>query len=254
MIKKIKKAYRIAQIYPEFRQHKTRFGRVPVYIDIGARGGIPAIWKHLAKMKYLEVTAFEPEISECERLKEAQPYIKWFPYALGDQKRIVDFYITADPACSSCLEPDDRILSKYPVRDKFVVSRTEQFEIHSYEDLFDAGLVPLPHILKMDVQGFEYPVIEGMGKCLESVICIEAESHFKAIYHGEKSFEDLKCYLEHRSFILSHLEPHGNFGKELVEANLFFIRKPSTLSDEQLSIMHLWELLCELPHNRLNMP
>jgi FkbM family methyltransferase len=73
-------------------------------IDVGARGGVDARWARFESG--LEVTAFEPDRAECERLNQdadSPPYpARFLPYALWKETSDeVPFHICNWPAASS---------------------------------------------------------------------------------------------------------------------------------------------------------
>ena len=55
------------------------------FIDIGARGDIPPLWKQLEKKypKRLDVIGFEPDDRECETLSKKFPNRQYINKALG---------------------------------------------------------------------------------------------------------------------------------------------------------------------------
>jgi FkbM family methyltransferase len=42
-----------------------------------------------------------------------------------------------------------------------------------YDQLHAKGVVPVPHVVKIDFQGCEYEVLEGFGELLDQVLGIE---------------------------------------------------------------------------------
>jgi precorrin-6B methylase 2 len=69
-------------------------------VDVGARGGIASRWDRFVSV--LDVTAFEPESAECERLNRAAsslPYpIRFLPVALGRSSELSALLARTDRA------------------------------------------------------------------------------------------------------------------------------------------------------------
>jgi FkbM family methyltransferase len=218
----------------------------PVVAVIGARFGL-GIWEDLVNNKLISAYGFEPDQDELKRLIDEKPMFSFFSYALGMEEGSATLYITENPACSSCLKPNFEVLTNYPVSQWFVIRNNMDISLHRFDSLLNQKMLCQPQFLQVDVQGFEYQVLEGMGKYLDSVLCIELEAHFKEIYKDQKLFYDLKVYLEEKGFYLRHLCQHGPFEGEVVEVNAFFRRYPKDLSPMECLQSEFWEEVCGLP-------
>ena len=175
--------------------------------------------------------------------------VDYYPYTLGASDRSATLYVTENTQSSSCLEPNMEVLSQYPIGQVFKVVKTVEIQLHRFDSLYESRKVPLlPDFMHIDVQGFEFEVLEGMGKCLDNVTCVEIESHLKCAYKGEKLFAEMKTYLEGKGFFLRDIQIQGVFEGEVLELNVFFCRMIRGQSDaKRQSLIRLWERLCNLP-------
>jgi FkbM family methyltransferase len=195
----------------------------------------------------VHAAGFEPEEEAYKRLVTRNGEISWYPYALGDENAINKLYVTANPRCSSCLEPNMDVLSKYPVAEWFVVRSTQQVQLHRFDSLYEEGRIKfLPDFLHVDVQGFEFQVLQGIGKYIDDVTCIEIETHLKPIYRKQRLFIDLKEDLERKGFFLRSLEVQGYFEGEVLELNAYFVKWDRDLDDRSRSLVRIWERIFRL--------
>lgn len=214
----------------------------PVILDIGARGGLPQPWRSMARYGLVKAFGFEPDGKETSLLNKRYSFTKIIPFALGGDEKETEFFITNSPCCSSFLKPNLEILERYPISEHFQLKRVEKVRIRKLENLVHDGLIPPPKYLKIDVQGYEYEVLKGAGELLHSsVLCIELEAHFIELYLGEKTFVEVKSYLEEFDFILCDLRPQGEFGGEIVEADCFFIKNNKILSQDKKNYIKFWK-------------
>lgn len=139
-----------------------------VLLDIGANVGMYTIWA--AKTRGVRVYAFEPEAQNfallnrniaCNALGD-----KVFAYcaALSDENRFSLLYLSALSVGGSChtfgedLDPDLR--ERKSVFAQGCVSTT-------LDDLVARAVVPVPHHIKIDVDGLEHKVLAGCRGTLQ---------------------------------------------------------------------------------------
>ena len=202
-------------------------------VDVGAREGLDPAWEpHLPGLR---LVMFEPDPTEATRIARSLPpdgghVVR--PDALADVEGRSEFFVTAAIGCSSLLEPDVARLSRYPVADWFRVVRTGEVQTRRYDRLHAEGLVPTPDVVKIDVQGLEYQVLQGFGSLLDNVIAIELEAHLQPIYCKQNLLGDIVMLLDRHGLGLRRIVPQGfeRFGRELVEVNAFFTRRTSSVS------------------------
>ena len=229
------------------RRYFKACGQQPKVAVVGAAEGLGK-WGPFAMAGFVAGLGFEPDPVEFEHLRQKFPWVQFSSSALGNQTRdSVTFYETAFLQCSSCLEPDTASLSPYWNAPRFAVKATREIALARFDDLCDRKLVPCPDLLQIDVQGFEYEVLDGFGAYLDNVVAIECESHFKRLYRGQKILPELVTYLDSRGFVLRHLESQGRFGGEYVEVNAYFVRLTDPRETLKRDLIRIWETVCDLP-------
>ena len=95
--------------------HDLRIGLV----DVGARGGLEPRWQLIQD----NVTAFmfEPDDHAYQALEDSEYIERTFNVGLGSSESESLFNLCRDPAVSSLLEPNDRLLSRFPNARRFDV-------------------------------------------------------------------------------------------------------------------------------------
>jgi FkbM family methyltransferase len=177
-------------------------------IDVGARGGIASRWERF--MSVLEVTAFEPDAIECDRLnREAAtfPYpIRYLPVALGrEPSDAVPFHITNWPVASGLHQPNIDFLSSFPEAENlFSVRQVETIAMTTMDDVArDEGLVA--DCLKVDVEGAALEVLQGAEATLQEALVLEVEAELNPLFVGEALFAEVDSHLRERGWALQGL-------------------------------------------------
>ena len=109
-------------------------------VDVGARGGLPPIWKQA--YPYLKIIGFEPESSGLEELIKVQNKIptKYFGVALSNQQTSHTLHITRHPSDSSFFKPNRSFLERFPHVNRFDVMKTLELQT----DTLDSQLSTIP--------------------------------------------------------------------------------------------------------------
>ncbi len=156
-------------------RHRSELGR-PVLYDIGGRGGLHKRWVVAHRRGLVQPFLFEPDPAERARLAHIYGDAQVIGVAVGDIEGQASMYLTTEPGCSSLLEPDlpslqalglalgREVVARLPVTTKRI------------DSMIIEGALPSPTYLKIDVQGFEKNVLDGMGDSIDGVIAIELES------------------------------------------------------------------------------
>ena len=167
-------------VYGKLLKNATEF------IDIGANIG-QTIIKVKSINANISYTAFEPSITCIHYIENLAKlnYIKnfrLFPIAIASLTGVVKFYVTAQHSQGNSIIEGIRI-QKESMSQKFV-------PVFSFEDLQFASFFSTDNVLiKIDVEGAEYLVLEGMTKFITKVkpiILIE----FLRISEKEEVFMD----------------------------------------------------------------
>jgi FkbM family methyltransferase len=177
-------------------------------VDVGARGGIASRWERF--MSILDVTAFEPESAECERLNRdagSLPYpIRYLPVALGRESGDgVPFHVTNWPVASSFRRPNAEFLRAFPNAEKlFAVREVQTIAVESLDEVARReGL--LVDCLKIDVEGAALDVLVGGERTLREALVLEVEAEMNPLFEGEALFPQVDSHLRDRGWVLHGL-------------------------------------------------
>ena len=162
---------------------KSKLKYIPkTIIDVGSSKG-DFIIASLMVFPEVIVYAFEPiresyDESLARTKNKKNVYI--FDFALGDENKVADFYLNYHAPSSSFKKMDAIHKTEYPFTSREKVIKTQ---IRRFDSINNIKLVR-PILVKIDVQGFELEVIEGMGDKIKLIDCIEIEISFKELYKG----------------------------------------------------------------------
>lgn len=165
-------------------------------VDAGAAGGLHSRWKPVAG--HLRSVGFEP-------LEEQREYGRnlILPYALGSSTRAGELLVTRRVSMTSLLPPAHELLSRFwdkPGHTEIV--EKIPVELRRLDDLAQAHKIR-PDMLKIDVQGAEYDILEGARECLRGpIIAAEIELSFIERYDGLQPFCAVVSLLQEQGFEL----------------------------------------------------
>lgn len=177
-------------------------------IDIGASGKLDSKWQKLAPL--LDLTGFEPNIEECNRLAAQEtdlPKVTYLPYALSGKTEERELKETSSIYCWSLLNPNTEWLNRFSYSDLFAVqnkSKIKTFALDDIEEIKDHNF----DAVKMDTQGMELPILKGGKKILDNVFYLETETGFLDNYEGETTFSQVSEYLLRQNFIMFDINPN----------------------------------------------
>jgi hypothetical protein len=103
-------------------------------------------------------------------------------------------------------------VSAFPGTDEVETTRAQVRTLNKL--LADRELVH-PALLKIDVQGFELPVLRGAEQTLRSFDQILVEASFAELYEGQALFPDVSHHLEEHGFHLvsGHISTSDSSGR-----------------------------------------
>lgn len=168
-----------------------------VFWDVGANIGFYSL---LASSRPdVDVIAFEPNPITEELLRgnidlNGRINIKVFNVALSNSEGIAKF---------DTISPDSIDLSAH-LADK-ETEDTIDVVTNRGDKLIESGQVPAPDIIKIDVEGAEYLVMEGMGGTLSKCRIVICELH-SSIEDFGNSMDDFYTYLKNEGFNIEYRE------------------------------------------------
>ena len=185
-------------------------------VDLGCRWGFADAWAALGR--HATIVGFDPDAAECERLNReyagAQD-VRFIGAAVGARNGPAPFYLTREPACGSFFPPDPVTIRHRPILECAEAVGRTSVTLTTLDDwAASAGPGPID-ALKLDTQGSELGILQGAGRCLESVRLLEVEVMFNEIYRGQPLFGDIDRFLRGRGFVLwrlGHLVHYGMAG------------------------------------------
>lgn len=138
-----------------------------VLVDVGANVGMYTIWA--AKTRGARVFAFEPEAQNYALLNRniamngVDGQVKAYCVALSDAGGYSELHLSDLRPGGSCHSLGERVDFKHePMNPKY----SQGCVAARLDDLVTAGAVPMPHYIKIDVDGFEPKVIAGSRNVL----------------------------------------------------------------------------------------
>ena len=196
-----------------------------IIVDVGATGFPNAVEypdgfrlrgisiKEIKLNPNLEVYLFEPNIDFYNILVKRFGGLSNFHIystALSNKKGTFDFYLTDKQDCSSLRPPKEESWINRPDVTNYQITQVEV-------DLMKNILPGLPYIsyLKLDTQGSEYEILEGMGDLLDKTHYVRCETSIKGNYIGERTNKEVISFMESKGF--TYLE------EERVGADIFFV-------------------------------
>lgn len=179
--------------------------------DVGTNIGLYSI---IVAKNYptCRVFSFEPEIESFNRLKQniklnSLNNITPLNYALGDKEDKVQLTKAAHFS-----NGNHSILSPNKIE---AGSSYQEITVHRGEDIISEGDVEIPSIIKVDVEGFEFNVLKGLGNILINKDCIGiiCEVHFSILEANGKADEPEKIieFLKRKGFVKIKWLDHSHF-------------------------------------------
>lgn len=181
-------------------------------VDIGARWGANTPWDQLDK-KYVTYIGFEPDYEEYRSLvaKFGSANIEYIPVGLSDTVEEHILYVTREPGCSSIYQPNQPMLSKFFLSERWDVQKEVPIKTVPLAQVLDERKV-VPDALKVDVQGAALKVLRGADQYIDQILLIEVEVEFCEMYKGEPLFGAVDTLIR-------------QYGFDLIDMNKYYARR-----------------------------
>jgi FkbM family methyltransferase len=196
-----------------------------VIFDIGANIGT---WTVLAKSIFpnAEIHGFEPLSNHIQKFGEntkglSNAHIHSF--CLGDENKDMTMNVTSFSDASSILDVAPLVYEQFNIEK----NSEEKVEVKRLETLIDEGKLPVPDVMKLDVQGYELEVLKGAGKYLNQVNYLIVEVSFKEYYKKQALFLDIANYLASHNIGIYAFGQSTPLGAELGQIDVLFRREQS---------------------------
>lgn len=141
------------------------------------------------------------------------------PYALGDADAELEFHVASRLDSSSLLpvgEKQSRIFGVTPVASEIV-------SVRRLDNVLSVNDLRAPTLLKIDVQGYEFEVLNGMGDLAASIAWVYVEVSFVELYQGQRLFTDVDGLLRKLGYRLLGLHNEHRTGDgALVQADALY--------------------------------
>ncbi len=187
--------------------HALAQHRIDAVLDIGANSGQFGLALRRAGFagRIVSVEPLQRAFDELERHAGTDPRWTVERRAVGDRPGTLTMNVSGNSVSSSALPILDRHTDAAP-NSRYV--GTEEVEATTVDDLVTRhALTPESTLLKIDVQGYEHPVLVGAGATLPRFAGVRTEMSLVPLYGGQTLMPDVLAHLAERGFELWMFEP-----------------------------------------------
>lgn len=170
------------------------------------------------------IHAFEALPEKTERLKERfkNKNVKIVSNLVGDEQKEVQFF--ADETASSVLESQE-----------FTPKKKLNLKMITLDDYVMHNHLPAPNFLKIDTQGYEYPILKGFENTLGNVEVLLLELNFIEIYYKVTLAHKIIEHLSRFGFVIYDVcEIHRRpLDRALIQMDFLFVKEDSYLRKDK---------------------
>jgi len=193
-----------------------------VVYDIGAASGKVSCC--LAKLPNVTaIHAFEPNPEVFVKLAERMrpyPHMQCHNVALSDDAGIMTMHISRSTDSSSLLPMAELHRTEFPGTD---ISHQVQVRVVRLDDYVSQVSLPQPHLVKIDVQGYEDRVLRGGEDTLRQAKYCVLEMSLQPLYEGSPLVDDIYQQMRAMGFRLIGFagDLKGRSGQQLQVDGIF---------------------------------
>lgn len=225
--------YLLRGVLPTVEHRDVLSGIAPeTIIDVGANKGQ---FSTFARREWpdAKIHAFEPIAEQAERLRQVLPKgVKLHQCALSNKSGEATLHL-ASRRDSSSLLPLGASQKKIFGMDEVgtIVVRTARLD-----EALTAKSIRSPALLKIDVQGFEFEVLEGITGLCSSIRWVFVEVSYVELYEGQRFFHDIEGLLNGMGFVqIATGSVTRDAESNVIQADVLFEYSPSSLSSKSSS-------------------
>lgn len=194
-----------------------------VIYDIGAHIGT---WTLLARAIFpeAEIHAFEPlqqHAAALEKNLASLSRVRRHAVALGESAGHAVLHVTKASDSSSLLP----ISPDFPKEWWQAEVEQSPVGVARLDDYRRQQQMPLPNLIKLDVQGFELAVLRGATECLKSADAVLAEVSFQEIYQGQCLFHEVAAFLSGHGFVVYALGHGTVIDRPILQTDALFLKQ-----------------------------
>ena len=209
------------------------------FLDVGAANGAPPRWS--AIREFIDYCAVEPDPRSSGEVLQKETESRYrserlITKALWNESGEVSLNLCRKAMTSSIYEPNDDFAKLFPDSNRFDIIKRIKLPCTTIDEVtrnsglqFDA--------IKLDIQGAELNALIGAEKSLTSVLAIEVEVEFHALYRNQPLFDSVFNFLKSHGFDLIDLvalyrwSPREFTGLgQLTFADALFMRPPEKIA------------------------
>jgi len=184
----------------------------PVLVDVGASGGIHALWRPIAK--HAICIGFDPDDRDFSIAAASRGFRECHVVRAIVTDRDADehtVYLTASPYCSSTLRPRHEVLAGYAHAGLFEVVSTASVPSTRLDTVLAAKGLDRVDWLKTDSQGLDRRVFESLApEQRRRTLVVELEPGIMNGYEGEDKLEDVLAAFSNLDFCGASLVAKGD--------------------------------------------
>jgi len=205
------------------------FYGIDLVIDVGANTGQYGVVLREAGYKN-QIISFEPMREAFSQLSLISGrYQKWSSYQYGvgraNEEQIIN--VSKNSASSSILPVTELSTNAEPLT---ITTRQEKINIVALDSFLVDKLFGYKSIyLKVDVQGYELHVLEGVKKLLPTFKVVQLEMSFVPLYEGGPLFNEIISWMSEAGFEIYSIIPdfRDMHSGRMLQADGIFVNKLS---------------------------
>tara|TARA_B100000029_G_scaffold413419_1_gene416416 strand:- start:1359 stop:2105 length:747 start_codon:yes stop_codon:yes gene_type:complete len=188
--------------------------------DVGANRGE---WSNNLKEIFKDANffLFEPQIEMepfLKRFTDNNPGSEYFLLALGEKEKVEEIGIWPGYYGTTFLHQNLDLEKR-------------EINVQSINNLIQNNRIPIPDVLKMDVQGFEMNILNGATQCFKHTEIIILETYLYSFLHNQPIFSEIVNFMYDNGYVIFDFEPFNRHKKTKILRyfDTIFIKKDSDI-------------------------